>query len=52
MVIITIGVAWAVVGDVGSAASIGIVANGIKTGTYYAYERAWDHVFWGIPNAE
>lgn len=49
MVIITVGVAWAVVGDLTEAASIGLVANVAKTGTYYAYERLWDRVAWGLP---
>ena len=48
MVVVTVVVAWAVVGDLGEAASIGLVANLVKTGTYYAYERAWDRVAWGL----
>ncbi|AZH24349.1 DUF2061 domain-containing protein [Haloplanus aerogenes] len=48
MVIVTVVVAWAVVGDLGEAASIGLVANLVKTGTYYAYERFWDRVAWGL----
>lgn len=48
MVAITVAVAWIVVGDVGQAASIGIVANVVKTGTYYAHERLWDRIGWGV----
>ena len=49
MVVVTVVVAWVVVGDLGDAASIGLVANLVKTGTYYAYERLWDRVAWGLP---
>ncbi len=49
MVIITVVVAWSVVGDVESALNIGLVANVVKTGTYYTYERLWDRVTWGLP---
>ena len=48
MVTITVVVAWAVVGDVGDAVNIGLITNVIKTATYYAYERLWDRVAWGI----
>ncbi|CDK40881.1 hypothetical protein DM2_1545 [Halorubrum sp. DM2] len=48
MVTITVVVAWLVVGDVGQAASIGLVTNAVKTLTYYGYERLWDHVSWGV----
>lgn len=48
MVVITVSVAWVVVGNVGDALNIGIAANVVKTGTYYAYERLWDRVSWGI----
>jgi uncharacterized membrane protein len=48
MILITISVAWIVVGDVGTAIDIGIVANVLKTGTYYAYERLWDRISWGL----
>lgn len=48
MVLITVVVAWAFVGDVNDAVNIGLVANAVKTGTYYGYERLWDHVTWGI----
>jgi uncharacterized membrane protein len=51
MVAITVLVAWVVVGDVGAAVNIGIVANVVKTVTYYSYERLWDHVTWGITEA-
>ncbi|WP_096390276.1 DUF2061 domain-containing protein [Halopenitus persicus] len=48
MVAITVGVAWFVVGDAYAAMNIGLVTNLLKTGTYYAYERLWDHVTWGL----
>lgn len=51
MVVITIAVAWLVVGDVGNAVEIGLLANVVKTGTYYAYERLWAHVTWGVVDA-
>jgi uncharacterized membrane protein len=52
MVTITVLVAWAVVGDVGEAASIGLVTNFVKTLTYYGYERLWDRVTWGAAAPE
>jgi uncharacterized membrane protein len=48
MVCITVAIAFLVVGDVGEALSIGLVANVVKTGTYFAYERVWDRVDWGV----
>ncbi len=51
MVTITVVVAWLVVGDVGDAVNIGIVTNLLKTGTYYLYERTWDHITWGVSGA-
>lgn len=48
MVLVTVVVAWAVVGDVGDALNIGLVANVVKTGTYYLYERTWDRISWGV----
>jgi uncharacterized membrane protein len=51
MIVVTVVVAWVVVGDLGEAASIGLVANLVKTGTYYAYERLWDRLSWGLPEA-
>ncbi|MFC7215244.1 DUF2061 domain-containing protein [Saliphagus sp. GCM10025334] len=48
MILITTVVAWVVVGDVGAALNIGIVTNVVKTGTYYLYERTWDHITWGV----
>ena len=48
MLSITVAVAWFVVGDASDALNIGIVTNLVKTGTYYAYERLWDRVAWGI----
>lgn len=48
MVLITVGIAWLVVGDASDAVQIGLAANVLKTATYYLYERAWDHVTWGL----
>lgn len=48
MVIVSIVVAYLVVGDVSDAFSIGLATNVIKTVTYYGYERLWDRVAWGV----
>jgi uncharacterized membrane protein len=48
MVVVTVTVAYAVVGNSTEALSIGVAANVVKTGTYYAYERFWDRVEWGL----
>lgn len=48
MLVITVLVALVVTGSVDEALGIGIAANALKTGTYYAYERLWDHVAWGL----
>ncbi|MEF8827456.1 MAG: DUF2061 domain-containing protein [Halovenus sp.] len=48
MVLITVLVALVVTGNVGEALNIGLAANVVKTGTYYAYERLWDRVSWGL----
>ncbi|UIO99493.1 DUF2061 domain-containing protein [Halobaculum sp. CBA1158] len=48
MVAITVIVAWMVVGDVSDAVNIGLVANVVKTATYYTYERVWDRISWGV----
>lgn len=48
MLVITVAVAFFVVGNVVEALSIGFVANVLKTGTYFAYERVWDRIEWGI----
>lgn len=48
MVCITVAVAFLVVEDAGQALSIGLVANLVKTGTYFGYERLWDRVDWGV----
>jgi uncharacterized membrane protein len=48
MVAITITVAFFVTGNTGEALSIGLVANVVKTGTYYGYERLWDRIAWGV----
>jgi uncharacterized membrane protein len=48
MLAVTVTVAYAVTGTLAEAASIGVAANAVKTVTYYCYERAWDHVAWGV----
>lgn len=48
MLLITATVAWVIVGDVGTALNIGLITNVVKTGTYYLYERTWDHIAWGV----
>lgn len=48
MLLITVTVAWIIVGNIGDALNIGLVTNVLKTGTYYLYERIWDHITWGI----
>ena len=48
MIVVTVVVAWVIIGDVGDAVGIGIVANVIKTGCYYGYERFWDRIAWGL----
>lgn len=47
MFAITAAVAFLVTGAASEALSIGLATNLLKTGTYYAYERAWAHVTWG-----
>lgn len=48
MLLITITVVWLVVGDVSDAINVGLATNLLKTGTYYIYERTWDHITWGV----
>lgn len=48
MICVTVSVAFAVTGDAVAALNIGIVANLVKTVTYYVYERAWDRIDWGL----
>lgn len=48
MIAITVTVAFVVVGDASEALSIGLVANVVKTLTYYSYERLWDRIAWGV----
>lgn len=51
MLAITVAVAFAFTDDASRALNIGLVTNLAKTGTYYAYERAWDRVGWGLVGA-
>lgn len=48
MILITVAVSLAVVGNIAEAMSIGLAANIVKTGTYYGYERLWDRITWGV----
>ena len=48
LIVITVAVAFWFTGDTGQALSIGLVANVVKTGTYYGYERLWDRISWGV----
>ena len=43
-VIVTAAIAFVVLRDAGTALDIGIWANAVKMGLYYAYERAWSGV--------
>jgi uncharacterized membrane protein len=49
MILVSVGVAYAVTGSVGQSLSIGLVTNLVKTCTYYGYERLWDRISWGVP---
>lgn len=51
MLLITVIVAWLIIGDVSDALNIGLITNVVKTGTYYLYERTWDHITWGVTTA-
>jgi uncharacterized membrane protein len=51
MMVVTVPVAWGVVGDVGDAVSVGLVTNLVKTGPYYGYERVWDGISRGMTDA-
>lgn len=48
MLLVTVCVAFLVTDSVGQALDIGLVANVLKTGAYYLYERAWDRIAWGV----
>lgn len=52
MIVITVAVAFWFTGNTGEALSIGLVANVVKTGTYYGYERLWDRISWGLASGE
>lgn len=51
MVSITVVIAFLIVGNGLEAWHIGLVTNVLKSGTYFAYERLWSHVEWGVPGA-
>ncbi|MFC7177088.1 DUF2061 domain-containing protein [Halosegnis marinus] len=48
MVLVSVTVAYLVVGDATDALSIGLLTNVVKTLTYYGYERLWDRIAWGV----
>lgn len=48
MLLVSVGVAYAVTGSVGQSLSIGLATNLLKTCTYYGYERLWDRISWGV----
>jgi len=48
MILVSVGVAFAVTGSVAQSLSIGLVTNLVKTCTYYGYERLWDRIAWGV----
>ncbi|MDS0477243.1 DUF2061 domain-containing protein [Natrinema sp. 1APR25-10V2] len=48
MLLITVNVAWLVVGNGDIALNIELDTNHLKTGTYYIYERTWDRVTWRV----
>ena len=52
MIVVTVVVAFWFTGNTGEALSIGLVANAIKTGIYYCYERFWDRISWGVTAGE
>ena len=52
MIVITVAVAFWFTGNTAEALSIGLVANVVKTGTYYGYERLWDRISWGVNSGE
>ena len=51
MVPITVLVTLAVTNDASAGLQVGVVANVVKTGTYYGYERLWDRVAWAVQTA-
>ena len=48
--LITIFVAWFILGDVTHALEIGFLDTIIKLGAYYGHERVWDKVALGKEN--
>jgi uncharacterized membrane protein len=51
-VVVTVVIAFALLGDVSAAIDVGIWANVAKMGVYYAYERAWSEIsLAGVRNA-
>lgn len=51
MVLITIAVTLVVTRDAGAALQVGLLANVLKTATYYGYERLWDRIAWGVTDS-
>lgn len=51
MLVVTVAVALLFTGAVDQALQIGVAANAVKTGTYYAYDRLWSRISWGVGGA-
>lgn len=51
-VTITMSVTYAVTGQLELAAAVGLVDTIIKLGVYYAHERVWNRVNFGLGTAE
>lgn len=47
--LITTAVVWFATGKAELAATIGLLDTGIKLGVYYAHERSWLKVKFGLP---
>lgn len=48
-VVVTVVVAYALVGDLTTATDVGLVANAVKMGLYYVHERTWETI---VPQSE
>lgn len=45
--VVTVCVAWLILGDVSHALEIGLLDTFIKLGAYYGHERVWDRIALG-----
>ncbi len=45
--IVTFAVAWVLVGNLDTAARIGILDTALKIGAFYVHERLWHHINFG-----